>query len=133
VATVAAGNAGTVLVADDDDSVRALTAAILRRHDYTVLAVENGEEALRRFSAEPDRFQLALLDITMPGLDGLSALRRMRELRPGIPCVILSGHAEQDAAGPFGGTGATTFLQKPFEIADLMQALARVKPVAQAS
>jgi CheY-like chemotaxis protein len=119
---------GTVLVADDEDSVRALTAAILRRHGYTVVAVENGDEALRRFTAEPDRFQVALLDITMPGIDGLSALRRIRELRPAVPCVILSGHAEQDAAGPFGGTGATTFLQKPFDIAGLMQALARVKP-----
>ncbi|MEJ1971821.1 MAG: response regulator [Lacunisphaera sp.] len=56
-------------------------------------------------------------------------MRRMRQLRPALPCVILSGHSEQDAAGHFGGTGATTFLQKPFEIADLVQALARVKPV----
>jgi CheY-like chemotaxis protein len=118
----------TVLVADDEDTVRALITAILRRVGYTVVAVETGDEALRRFTAEPDRFQLALLDITMPGIDGLSALRRMRELRPALPCVILSGHSEQDAAGHFGGTGHTTFLQKPFEIADLMQALARVKP-----
>ena len=126
------GAAGdTVLVADDEDSVRALTAAILRRQGHTVVAVESGDEALRRFTAEPDRFQLLLLDITMPGIDGLTALRRMRELRPAVPCVILSGHAEQDAAGPFGGTGATTFLQKPFEIADFLAAMTRVKPVAK--
>jgi PAS domain S-box-containing protein len=129
-AVPAPAGSSTVLVADDEDSVRALITALLRRVGYTVVAVETGDEALRRFTAEPDRFQLALLDITMPGIDGLSALRRMRELRPALPCVILSGHSEQDAAGPFGGTGATTFLQKPFEIADLMQALARVKPVA---
>jgi len=66
----------------------------------------------------------------MPGIDGLHALRQMRQLRPTLPCVILSGLSEQDAAGHFGGTGATTFLQKPFEIDDLVQALARVKPVA---
>jgi PAS domain S-box-containing protein len=129
-AVPAAAGSGTVLVADDEDSVRALITAILRRSGYTIVAVETGDEALRRFTAEPDRYQLALLDITMPGIDGLSALRRMRELRPALPCVILSGHSEQDAAGHFGGTGATTFLQKPFEIADLMQALARVKPAA---
>jgi CheY-like chemotaxis protein len=129
-AVPAPAGSGTVLVADDEDSVRALITAILRRVGYAVVAVETGDEALRRFTAEPDRFQLALLDITMPGIDGLSALRRMRELRPALPCVILSGHSEQDAAGHFGGTGPTTFLQKPFEIADLMQALARVKPPA---
>ena len=128
--TAAPTASGTVLVADDEDSVRSLLAAILKRLGYTVVAVETGDEALRRFTAEPDRFQLALLDITMPGIDGLSALRRMREVRPALPCVILSGHSEQDAAGHFGGTGHTTFLQKPFEIADLMQALARVKPTA---
>jgi len=128
--TPAPAGSGTVLIADDEDSVRLLIAALLRRAGYTVVAVETGDDALRRFTAEPDRFQLALLDITMPGIDGLSALRRMRELRPALPCVILSGHSEQDAAGPFGGTGATTFLQKPFEIADLTRALARVQPAA---
>ncbi len=125
-----ATGSGTVLVADDEDSVRRLTSEILRRLGYTIVAVETGDDALRRFTAEPDRFQLVLLDITMPGIDGLNALRRMRELRPAVPCVILSGHSEQDATGQFGGTGATTFLQKPFEIADLVQALARVKPAS---
>jgi PAS domain S-box-containing protein len=125
-APVASG-AQTVLVADDEDAVRALTAAVLRRYGYNVVAVETGDEALRRFTAEPDRFHVLLLDITMPGIDGLTALRRIRELRPAVPCVILSGHAEQDAAGPFGGTGATTFLQKPFDIAALLRALDQVK------
>ena len=104
------------------------------RTDYVflmaVVAVESGDKALSQFTATPDRFQLALLDITMPGIDGLTALRRMRELRPALPCIILSGHSEQDAAGHFGGTGATTFLQKPFDLTDLNRALARVRPVA---
>jgi PAS domain S-box-containing protein len=121
---------GTVLVADDENAVRRLTTEILRRLGYTIVAVETGDEALKRFTAEPDRFQIVFLDITMPGIDGLHALRQMRQLRPALPCVILSGHSEQDAAGHFGGTGATTFLQKPFEIGDLVQAVARVKPAA---
>jgi signal transduction histidine kinase/CheY-like chemotaxis protein len=126
----AASSSGTVLVADDEDSVRHVITAVLRRSGYQVVALENGDEALKRFTAEPDRFALALLDITMPGIDGLTALRRMRELRPALPCVILSGHSEQDAAGHPGGTGATTFLQKPFDLADLTRAIARVKPAA---
>ncbi len=124
----AASNSGTVLVADDEDSVRHVITAVLKRAGYQIVAVENGDEALKRFTAEPDRFQLAMLDITMPGLDGLTALRRIRELRPALPCIILSGHSEQEAAGPFGGSGATIFLQKPFDLADLNRAIAKVKP-----
>ncbi len=120
-------SSGTVLVADDEASVRQVISAVLKRSGYEVVAVENGDEALRRFNAEPDRFHLALLDITMPGTDGLTALRRMRVLRPTIPCIILSGHSEQDAAGDFGGTGKTIFLQKPFDLEALSKALVRVK------
>jgi CheY-like chemotaxis protein len=122
--------AGTVLVADDEASVRQVISTVLRRSGYEVVAVETGDEALRRFTTEPDRFQLALLDITMPGIDGLTALRRMRAVRPAVPCVILSGHSEQDAAGHFGGTGATVFLQKPFDLEALNRAIASVKPAA---
>ena len=127
---VTPSGSGTLLVADDEDSVRHVITTVLRRSGYEIVAVASGDEALRRFTVEPDRFQVALLDITMPGLDGLTTLRRMRELRPALPCVILSGHSEQDATGHFGGTGATTFLQKPFDLADLTRAIAKVKPAA---
>jgi PAS domain S-box-containing protein len=123
----ASTGAGTVLVADDESAVRGVVTEVLRRSGYEVVAAESGDEALRRFTAEPDRFRLVVLDITMPGLDGLSALRRMRQVRPTLPCVILSGHSEQDASGHLGGPGGTIFLQKPFELSDLLKALEGVQ------
>jgi two-component system cell cycle sensor histidine kinase/response regulator CckA len=117
---------GTILVADDEPSVRQLAGAILRRVGYDVVLASDGGEAVQRFTTEPGRYRAALFDLTMPHLGGLAALRQIRTVRADFPCILFSGHSADDARDDAGGTGATFFLQKPFSPESLIEHLVRL-------
>src|SRR5215211_7596767 len=82
-----------VLVADDEGHVRALLAAVLGRAGMRVWLAADGHEAVERLREHGGAIEVALLDVQMPGLSGPEALARMRELRPGLPCVFMTGNA----------------------------------------
>ena len=114
---------GTVLVVDDEETVRDVTDRILQVLGFqTVLAVD-GEDALRVFQPRPDAFVAVLLDLTMPNLDGAETFRRLQQLRPGVPVLLMSGYSEQEAVGKFTGIGFAGFIQKPFHITELRERL----------
>jgi len=117
---------GTVLVVDDEETVRAVAARMLERLGYTVVLAGDGREAVEIFRAEPARFALVLLDLTMPHLDGEETFRQLRHLAPGVKVILMSGFNEQEAVSRFTGKGLADFLQKPFEADGLTQAVRRV-------
>jgi two-component system, cell cycle sensor histidine kinase and response regulator CckA len=108
------GPRGAVLVADDDESLRPLFAEVLKRLGHDPVVTADGNEAIAVFTEGPDRFVAALLDLTMPGKDGLETLRELRRRRPNLPCVLVSGYSEVDARARGDTDGFTGFLQKPF-------------------
>jgi two-component system cell cycle sensor histidine kinase/response regulator CckA len=105
---------GTLLVVDDEASVRAITASILERKGFVVVLAEDGREGADRFAAAPDQFRAVLLDLTMPRLNGEEALREIRRLRPKIPVLLMSGFNSQEAENRFAGLDVNGYLQKPF-------------------
>jgi CheY-like chemotaxis protein len=105
---------GTILVVDDEPMVRDVATAILQRAGMTVVTATNGDEAIATFGAEPDRFALVLVDLTMPGLSGAETLRRIHEIRRDMPVVVMSGYNEEEASGRFEGKELAGFLEKPF-------------------
>jgi two-component system, cell cycle sensor histidine kinase and response regulator CckA len=106
---------GVVLVADDEDLVRDVTETMLRQMGFDVVAVANGRDAVRTFSADPDRFDLVILDLTMPIMTGAEALTAIREIRSDVMVLIMSGYNEQDT--PIGAPGRPpAFLHKPFSL-----------------
>jgi signal transduction histidine kinase/ActR/RegA family two-component response regulator len=117
---------GTVLVIDDEPMVRDVADAILRRLGLTVVTAADGVEALRTFSAEPDRFAVVLLDLTMPRLSGAETFRQIREIRPDAAVILMSGYSEGEAGGRFEGKGLAGFLEKPFSTQGLGAAIERV-------
>jgi two-component system cell cycle sensor histidine kinase/response regulator CckA len=112
----------TVLVVDDEPNVRSVARRILERAGYRVILAEGGEQALRL--AEDAELAVAIVDATMPGLSGAETLRRLRTLRPALPLVVTSGHAEDEVrrASPEVLAG---FLPKPFSPDDLRGAIER--------
>jgi signal transduction histidine kinase/CheY-like chemotaxis protein len=105
---------GTVLVVDDEECVRTVTEYVLATFGFDTVAAPDGEAALAAFAAEPDRFVFVLLDLIMPGLSGKKVLPRLRQIRPAVRVLLVSGYSENDSASPFASDGLTAFLQKPY-------------------
>jgi CheY-like chemotaxis protein len=119
----AQGAGQTILVAEDDDGLRALAMKILAREGYVVLAARDGEEAVEVYERNRDAVRLALLDDVMPRMGGRAALARMRVVTPGLPAILCSGYTwslngkTRDDAAPFD------ILQKPWRPRELLRAV----------
>ena len=116
---------GTILIVDDEPMVRDVATAILKRAGMNVVTAEHGGQAVEVFAAEPERFALVLVDLTMPGLTGAETLRRIHEIRPDTPVVVMSGYNEAEASGRFEGKELAGFLEKPFSTGALTSVVQR--------
>ncbi len=114
---------GTILIADDEEIVRALGAAYIERLGFKSLSAADGLEALTLFQEHADEIACVLLDFTMPHMDGVSTFRELRQLQPDARVILCSGYSEQDAVQRFAGQGLSGFLQKPFGLKDLKRQL----------
>jgi len=106
-----------LLVADDDEVARDLLAESLGREGYRVRVAASGEECLRLAEAEP--YDMALVDLRMPGLDGLDVLKRLAVVQPDLPVVILTAFAAMDTAIEAVNAGAYDYLSKPFRMEEI--------------
>jgi DNA-binding NtrC family response regulator len=104
-----------VLVVDDDESFRTLVADRLSRTGHRVAAAADGPAALLLL----DGVEVALVDLLMPGMDGLELLRKIREARPEVAVVMLTGHGTIDNAVAAMKSGAADYLQKPCSLAEV--------------
>jgi len=114
---------GVVLVVDDEPTVRGVTARALRAFGFETIEASDGAEGLEQFAANSDRIVAALLDMTMPRMNGLEAFQRIREIRPDVPLIMMSGYSEQDTMGPLAADPKAGFVQKPFELSALRDTL----------
>ncbi len=110
---------GTVLVVDDEETVRSTVARMLPHLGCTAVLASDGQEGVAVFATDPRRFTLVLLDLTMPRMDGEQAFAELRRLRGDARVVLMSGFNQQEALVRFAGQGLASFLQKPFTVADL--------------
>src|SRR5688572_16410123 len=104
----------SILVVDDEPGVRASLSGVLRDEGYRVDAVESGEACLERLARQP--YDLVVLDVWLPGMDGLATLTRMRERDIDAEVVIISGHGSVEAAVRAIKMGAYDFVEKPLSL-----------------
>src|SRR4030095_11801578 len=107
-----------IRVVDDEDSLRWVLEKGLRQAGYEVAAVKDGTAALKSFEAE--QFDLVFLDVRMPGVDGLTALGRLREIRPDACVVVMTAHGTMDTAIQAMQRGAYDYLAKPFDLDEVL-------------
>jgi DNA-binding response OmpR family regulator len=106
-----------VLVADDDPDIRMLVRLRLERSGYTVIAASNGLEALELAAgSDPD---LAILDVSMPGLSGVQVTQALRERRATFPVILLTAHARDADLAAGEHAGANAYVSKPFSPQEL--------------
>ncbi len=117
-----------ILVVDDDVAVQVTVRLLLERAGHSVVTAGDGRKGLALFEASD--FDLLFLDIFMPGMDGFETMRMVRQHRPQIPIIVISGRpisSEADTAPDFltmaTKLGAISSLQKPFRPADLLAAV----------
>jgi DNA-binding NtrC family response regulator len=113
-----------ILIVDDEKNIRLTMSQALQPLGYGLETAVNGEDALKQL--ETGNFGLILLDLKMPGLDGLEVLRRVVELRPDIRVILISAHGTVEHAVEAMRLGAIDFIQKPFVPKELREVVTRV-------
>ncbi len=104
----------SILIVDDEPGVRTALGGVLRDEGYTVDAVESGEACLERVVGQT--FDLVLLDVWLPGIDGLETLQRLRERQVDAQVVVISGHGSVESAVRAIKLGAYDFVEKPLSL-----------------
>src|SRR5919202_38215 len=109
-----------ILVAEDEDLMRAIISRLLEESGYRVAAVPSAEEALELFAAED--VAVTLTDIRMAGMDGLALLDRVKDIDPEALVIVMTAYSSGDSAGAALRKGAYDYITKPFVNAELLQA-----------
>jgi len=122
------GGPATILVVDDDADVRDIAVNGLRDCGYQVLEAENGYAALERLAR--DRIDLVLMDVAMPGMNGIETIRRARELHPRLAAIFMSGYADTTVFAPIVDD---PLLQKPYRLDKLASAVTSALQAREAS
>ncbi|HEX5691703.1 MAG TPA: response regulator, partial [Roseiflexaceae bacterium] len=114
---------GTVLVIDDEYTVRNLACRMLERLGFDAIGVADGREAVELFRANPAHVRLVLLDMTMPRMDGAAVFRELWQIRSDVQVILMSGYNEQTATSQFDGNPPAAFIQKPYRFEELRAAV----------
>ena len=111
----------TVLIVDDDRAILESSQAIVESAGYAVQTAETARDAIRK--AKSDWFDIALLDIKLPDMEGTELLGRLQEIKPRMIKIMVTGSASLDNAIQSVNLGANAYIVKPFNPADLLQVI----------
>lgn len=113
----------SILLVDDEEMLTEVNGSILETLGYSVTTCNNGAEALRVFSAEPDAIDLVITDMTMPGMTGLDLAAEIKKIKPSAPVLLCTGFNEQLTKEKAEETGIFDIIMKPFTSIELGQAI----------
>jgi len=122
----APGGSETILLAEDEGKVRELLTTFLESYGYKVLAASDGQEALRMFTEQQDDIDIVVLDAVMPHLSGPRAYEKIREIRPGVLCLFLTGYSDEITEKFLASQSGLVVLKKPINSTELAMAVRRM-------
>ena len=118
--------ASTVLVADDNEVAQRLCRRVLEKAGYAVITASDGIQAVDLALGQSP--SVILMDVAMPGMDGLAAMAKIKAARPDMRIVIASAHSMLSDRERFLAAGADDVLSKPFRLAELIAVVAKLSP-----
>ena len=116
---------GNVLLVDDEKTIREIGSDMLNILGFKVITAEDGRDALEKFANNPD-LDFVILDLTMPRMDGEQCFRELRQLNRDVKVIMSSGYNEQDVTSKFVGKGLAGFIQKPYKLSEMKEAIQRI-------
>ncbi len=116
----------TVLLVDDEEVVREVCRDMLEYGGFRVLLAADGEEGLEVFRQYSEIIDCIILDLSMPRMDGLTAMSEIRKLRPDAKVILSSGYNQTEATRRYSGQGLAAFIQKPYQMQRLIDVLNQV-------
>lgn len=119
---------GGALVIDDEQPLRQLAVTLLELEGMTTFEAANGKEAINVYRSHQKEIQVILLDLTMPGMTGAETLAELRKINPDLRVIILSGYSAKDPKTHLDELEFDAFLQKPYELGDLLREISAVLP-----
>ncbi|MBE2253660.1 MAG: sigma-54-dependent Fis family transcriptional regulator [Myxococcus sp.] len=123
------GTLRSILVVDDEASIRHVLTLVLSEHGFEVRAVSDGEEALKELNARP--YDVMISDVRMPRLDGMALLKQGLALQPELTVLVMSAYGSKDQALEAVAAGAYDFVQKPFKPEEIVFTLRKVEERAR--
>lgn len=119
-------NHGTILLIDDENNVREITAAMLEQMGADVIKAVGGENGIHLYQQYQHDIDLVLLDLTMPDMNGHDCFRELQRINPNVKVIITSGYSEQESMQRFDGKYPNGFIQKPFTPEQLIKTFSKV-------
>jgi PAS domain S-box-containing protein len=124
--TTSIGHGELILIVDDETSIQDITRISLETHQYQTMIAGDGIEAIALYAKYADKISAVLMDIMLPSLDGIIAIRTLQKINPQVKIIATSGLMSKSRLGEVMNTGTQTFLPKPYTINELLLALHKV-------
>ena len=115
-----------ILLVDDDPVLTQVLGETLKYFGHDVTVACNGKEAIETYNELIDNIKVVILDMLMPGMDGMETYKNLKQINPHIKVLITSGYGMEDKAKEFSRCGCNDFIQKPFDIHDLSRKLTSI-------
>jgi CheY-like chemotaxis protein len=116
----------TVLVVEDEETLREVCRDMLDAFGYRTLLAASGEEAIQIVNQYGNEIDCVLLDLTMPGMNGVEAYNAMRAINPDLQVIITSGHDAENVLDDFPASSVADYVQKPYGMRELHEKLQRL-------
>ncbi|MHC5743074.1 MAG: PAS domain-containing hybrid sensor histidine kinase/response regulator [Nostoc sp.] len=120
------GHGELILVVDDEAAIQEITITSLEAHNYKILVASDGIEAIALYAQNRDKISAVLMDIMLPSLDGLTAMRTLQKINPQVRIIASSGLMSENKLSAVAAIGVNTFLSKPYTVNELLLSLQKV-------
>ncbi len=115
-----------ILIVDDEPAIQEITKTSLETHNYKAIVASDGIEAIAVYAKHMDQVSVVLMDLMLPSLDGVTAIRTLKKINPDVKIIATSGLISRNKLEAVANSGVTTFLPKPYTINELLLTLQKV-------